>query len=105
MIMLKHLFQRVAWVLVLAFIMRMKEVRTFTVDFSPLSPVTLQPAMLPLCGNCNEAMIVGEGRSLVCRLFGRTEVVWGTVEYKACTAVRRNESMCGAEGRYYFRRV
>lgn len=92
-------------VVVMMVMMMLKEVRTFTVDFSPLSPVTLQPTMLPLCGNCNEAIIGGEGRSLACRLFGRTEVVWGTVEYKACTAVRRNESMCGAEGRYYFRRI
>jgi hypothetical protein len=81
-----------------------KAITSFRVDFSPLSPVSLQPGVLPLCGNCREAIIVGEGRSLACRLFGRTEVVWGSVEYKACSVVRRNESMCGLEGRYYYRK-
>jgi len=91
-------------VCIFPFLLRMKQVVSFAVDFSPLTPMTLQPAMLPLCGNCKEAMIVGEGRSLACRLFGKTDVIWGTVDYKACTVARRNESMCGTEGRYYYRR-
>lgn len=69
----------------------------FTVDFSPLKPQN----QVPLCGNCCEA-IVADKNTLSCRLFGSTEVIWGTIQYKACVAVRRNESMCGPNGRYFF---
>lgn len=75
---------------------------SFMVEFTPLSPVTQQPGSLPLCANCLEA-VVTTSAALTCRLFGKTDAVWGGVEYAMCTTTRRNESLCGADARYYVR--
>ena len=92
----------ILWIVLL----RLNIAQAFSVDFSPLT-VSLQPGSLFLCANCQEALVMEQNgkKKLVCRLFGTTDVVWGTVEYKPCAGVRRTESMCGPEGRYFFRRL
>ena len=79
-------------------------VNSFSVDFTPFSSPKLHPNSLPLCANCKEAVVIGDLSSsnvFACRLFGSTDVIWGSVQYKPCLSVRRNESECGSVGKYY----
>ena len=68
----------------------------FVVPFTPFSPN--DP---PLCKNCNNVI----PDTLSCKLFGNTNVVTGEKMYSLCTETRKNESMCGTNGKFYVRYV
>jgi hypothetical protein len=75
--------------------------RAYHIRFTPTSQQELHPSSLRLCANCDEAIV--HHKTLTCRLFGRTDPVWGVVHYQNCHTTRNNTDECGPMGRYYLR--
>lgn len=61
---------------------------------------TLHPPSIPICANCRHCRIDEHGA--VCQMFGNLHPVSGRIHYTSCTIARRNESMCGLEGRFFY---
>jgi hypothetical protein len=94
---------KMRWMIISSGIMGMMMMAwSFHIPFDPMSPRELHPSVLPLCANCNEA-IHNNKHSLCCRLFGKTDPVWGVVHYQSCTVARNNTHHCGPSARYYIR--
>jgi len=70
------------------------------IPFHPMSPRELHPESLKLCLNCKE--LREDKKGLVCKLFGKTDPVMGTVFYETCRTARSNETLCGPTGRYFY---
>jgi hypothetical protein len=81
----------------LVFLFRMIS-HAFLVSFSPLAVIEY-----PICGRCNNVILDELG--FRCKLYGELDIVNGKITNKACTVVRKNETMCGVEGKFYTRYI
>lgn len=63
----------------------------------PFSPLTTD--IIPLCANCQEAIMTEQ--SVLCKLFGSMDPIWGDISYKSSIVCRQNNTLCGPSGRYY----
>jgi hypothetical protein len=84
----------------LVFLTTITIVHGLLIPFHPMSPRELHPESLKLCLNCKEAREDKKGS--VCKLFGKTDPVMGSIFYETCRTARSNETLCGSAGRYFY---
>lgn len=68
----------------------------FLVPFGPYTDKNI-----PICRNCKNVNI----QDNTCKLFGKMNVVSGELVYLSCSIARENTTICGEEGKYYYRYI
>lgn len=70
----------------------------FLVSFSPFSVIDY-----PICMNCEHVVLDEFG--VRCKLFGSTNIITGETNYKSADILRKNESQCGIDGKFFSRHI
>lgn len=64
-------------------------------------PTSIPIHEIPLCKNCEYCALDTE----TCSLFGKIDIITGNIYYQNCKITRNNESQCGIQGSFFFRRL